>query len=100
LILGHAGYHFVKDAQGGNAMSDEVGEHAGAVHRHDVAQVIRWLFIAAIVVGLVLVGMDNRTDVPVGYAIGDAHAPGWIVIIASAVAGMFIGWLLRHRRRV
>jgi uncharacterized integral membrane protein len=78
-------------------MSDEIGEHAGAVHRHDVAQLIRWVFIAAIVVGLVLVGMDNRDDVRVGYAVGDTQAPIWIVIIAAAVAGVFIGWLIRHR---
>jgi uncharacterized integral membrane protein len=83
-------------------MSDDVAEHASAVHRRDVAQLIRWLFIAAIVVGLVLVAMDNRDDVRVGYAVGDAQAPIWIVIIFAAVAGMFIGWLIRHRphRRV
>jgi uncharacterized integral membrane protein len=81
-------------------MSDEISDHAGAVHRRDAMQMVRWLFIAAIVVGLVVVGMDNRDDVRVGYAFGDAQAPIWIVIIAAAVAGMFIGWLLRHRRRV
>jgi uncharacterized integral membrane protein len=83
-------------------MSDEITEHAAAVHRRDAMQLVRWLFIAAIVVGLVLVGMDNRDDVRVGYAIGERNAPIWTVIIAAAVAGMFIGWLLRHRpgRRV
>ncbi len=80
-------------------MSDDVVEHSGAVHRHDATQLIRWLLIAAIVVGLVLVAMDNRDDVRVGYAVGDAEAPIWIVIIAAAVAGVFIGWLVRHRPR-
>ena len=80
-------------------MSDDVVEHSGAVHRHDAMQLIRWLLIAAIVVGLVLVAMDNRDDVRVGYAVGDAEAPIWIVIIAAAVAGVFIGWLVRHRPR-
>ena len=80
-------------------MSDDVIEHSGAVHRHDAMQLIRWLLIAAIVVGLVLVAMDNRDDVRVGYAVGDAEAPIWIVIIAAAVAGVFIGWLIRHRPR-
>jgi uncharacterized integral membrane protein len=60
---------------------------------------VRWVLIAAIVVGLVLVAMDNRDDVRVGYAVGDAEAPIWIVIIAAAVAGVFIGWLVRHRPR-
>jgi uncharacterized integral membrane protein len=80
-------------------MSDDVAEHSGAVHRHDIAQLVRWLFIAAIVVGLVLVAVDNRDDVRVGYAVGDAQAPIWIVIVLAAIAGMFIGWLIRHRPR-
>ncbi len=80
-------------------MSDDVVEHAGAVHRHDAALIIRWIFIAAIVVAIVLVGMDNRDDVRVGYAIGDASAPIWTVIVIAAVAGMAIGWLIRHRPR-
>jgi uncharacterized integral membrane protein len=80
-------------------MSDDVGEHAGAVHRRDLAQMLRWLFIAAIVAALLLVGLDNRDDVRVGYAVGDTTAPIWIVIIAAAVGGMIIGWLIRHRPR-
>lgn len=80
-------------------MSDDVIEHTGAVHRRDAMQLIRWVLIAAIVVGIVLVAMDNRDDVRVGYAVGDAEAPIWIVIIAAAVAGVFIGWLVRHRPR-
>ena len=78
-------------------MSDEINDHAGAVHRHDFAQLVRWVFIAAIVAVVVVVAMDNRHDVRVGYAVGDAQAPIWIVIVAAAVAGMVIGWLIRHR---
>jgi uncharacterized integral membrane protein len=78
---------------------DDASGHAGAVHRRDAAQLIRWLFIAAIVVVLVLVAMDNRDDVRVGYAVGDTTGPGWIVILASAAAGVVIGWLVRHRPR-
>jgi uncharacterized integral membrane protein len=78
-------------------MSDDVVEHSGAVHRHDAAMVVRWVFIAAIVVAIVLVALDNRKDTPVGYVVGDASAPTWIVIVIAAVAGMVIGWLIRHR---
>jgi uncharacterized integral membrane protein len=60
---------------------------------------IRWILIAAIVVAIVVVAMDNRDDVRVGYALGDAEAPIWIVMIAAAVAGIVIGWLIRHRPR-
>ena len=78
-------------------MSNDVVDNAGAVHRRDAAMMIRWVFIVAIVVALVLVAMDNRDDVRVGYAVGDASAPIWTVIVISAVAGLIIGWLIRHR---
>jgi uncharacterized integral membrane protein len=80
-------------------MSDDVGEHAGAVHRRDAAQLIRWLLIAAIVAAVVVVAMDNRKDVRVGYVFGDREAPIWTVIVAAAVVGMVVGWLVRHRPR-
>lgn len=80
-------------------MSDAVGEHAGAVHRHDAARLLRWLFIAAVVVAIVVVALDNRNDVRVGYAFGDAEAPIWTVMVAAALAGVFIGYLIRHRPR-
>ena len=80
-------------------MSNDVQEHAGAVHRHDAALIVRWVLIAAIVVATIVVAMDNRSDVSVGYAVGDAQAPVWIVIVVAAVAGLLIGWLIRHRPR-
>lgn len=80
-------------------MSDDIGEHAGAVHRRDAAQLIRWLLIAAIIAAVVVVAMDNRKDTRVGYVFGDREAPTWTVIVAAAVAGMVVGWLVRHRPR-
>jgi uncharacterized integral membrane protein len=80
-------------------MGDDAREHAGAVHRRDVGRLLRWLFVAAIVAAIVLVALDNRTDVRVGYVVGDAQASIWVVILVAAVAGMVIGWLLRHRPR-
>jgi len=80
-------------------MSADISEHAGAVHRHDFAVILRWLFIAAVVVALVLVAMDNTDKVRVGYAVGDVQAPIGIVMIAAAAAGIIIGWLVRHRPR-
>ncbi|HEY0518999.1 MAG TPA: LapA family protein [Ilumatobacteraceae bacterium] len=80
-------------------MTDEVSDYAGAVHRRDVAHLIRWIFIVLIIAALVAVAMDNRDDVPIGYVVGDASAPLWIVVVASAIGGMIIGWLVRHRPR-
>jgi uncharacterized integral membrane protein len=80
-------------------MRADVEEHAGAVHRHDVAKIFRWLIVAAIVVAIVVVARDNRADTRVGYAIGDAQAPIWVVILVAGLAGMIIGWLVSHRSR-
>ncbi|MDQ1423266.1 MAG: hypothetical protein QOD72_764 [Acidimicrobiaceae bacterium] len=78
---------------------DEVEQHAAAVHRRDAGHLARLIFAAAIVVALVIVGLDNRDDVRVGYGVGHASAPVWIVIVAAGLAGVVIGWLVRHRPR-
>jgi uncharacterized integral membrane protein len=78
---------------------DEVDRHAAAVHRRDMARLIRLVVIAVIVAALIAVAMDNRDDVRVGYAVGDTEAPVWIVVVVATVCGVFIGWLSRHRPR-
>jgi len=78
---------------------NEVDHHAAAVHRRDIARVVRLLIIAAIVAALVVVAMDNRDDVRIGYAAGETEAPVWIALVAATVCGVLIGWLLRHRPR-
>ena len=80
-------------------MKRDVVVDQAAVHRHDAAVLVRWLFVAAIVVAIVIVAMDNRADTRLGYAIGDAQAPTWIVIVAAALAGAVIGWLVRRGAR-
>jgi uncharacterized integral membrane protein len=76
---------------------DEVDQHSGAVHRRDAMQIARFVIVAAIVAALIVVAMDNRDDVRIGYAVGDANAPIWIVLVAAAIAGVFVGWLMRRR---
>ena len=80
-------------------MGKDVDDHAGAVHRHDAGKIFRWLIVAAIVVAIVVVARDNRRDTRVGYAFGDAEAPIWVVILVAGLAGIVIGWLVRHRPR-
>jgi len=75
----------------------DVERHAAAVHRRDAARLFRFVIVAVLIAALVIVGMDNRSDVRVGYAFGDASAPIWVVLVLAAIAGLFIGWLLRHR---
>ena len=80
-------------------MHNDGDEHAAAVHRRDAAKIVRWLIVAAILVAIVVVARDNRRDTRVGYAFGDTEAPIWVVILVAGLAGMVIGWLIRHRPR-
>lgn len=81
------------------AEHDEVERNRGAVHRRDVASIVRLVVVVALVGAFVAVVLDNRAHVQVGYVIGEASAPGWLVILLSAVGGLVIGWLLRLRSR-
>ena len=78
---------------------DEVDRNTAAVHRRDVGRIIRMIVVVALVAVLVVVALDNRNKARVGYAIGDADIPVWFLIVAAAVGGMIIGWLVRHRPR-
>jgi len=80
-------------------MNDDISEHSGAVHRRDAGRVIRMVLIVAIAVAIIVVALDNRDDVRVGYAFGSAQAPIWIVVVAAAIGGVLIGWLIKHRPR-
>jgi uncharacterized integral membrane protein len=70
-----------------------------ATRSHDAGVIIRFVLIAAIVVVIVLVALDNRDDVRVGYVFGDKQGPIWIVLVAAAAAGFIVGWLATRRRR-
>ena len=81
------------------AERDDIDRASGAVHRRDLGRIIRMVVVVALVVILVAVAFDNRADVRVGYLIDEAMAPGWLVIILSALGGLVIGWLMRLRSR-
>ena len=76
---------------------DEQTVHTRSSRGHDAALVLRVLVIVAIIVVLVAFGLDNRSDVRVGYPSGHKQGPIWVVMLGSAVAGVIIGWLLKHR---
>ncbi len=80
-------------------MSDSVVvKHAGAVHRHDLARLLRFLLAIGVVVALVLVGFDNRSKVRIGYVFGQAQAPVWVVVVGAALAGIIIAALAGRNR--
>jgi uncharacterized integral membrane protein len=80
-------------------MTNDVDEYAAQVHRRDVRRLIRFAMIVVVVVVVVAIALDNRDDVRVGYVVGDASAPLWLVIVVAVAVGMVFGWLLRFRRR-
>ncbi len=75
-----------------------VVENAGAVHRRDLARLLRFLFAVAVLIALVLVGFDNRTKVRIGYVVGHAQAPVWVVVVGAALGGIVIAALTRRKR--
>jgi uncharacterized integral membrane protein len=78
---------------------DAVLENAGAVHRRDLARTLRFLLAIGVVVALVLVALDNRSKVRIGYVFGHAQAPVWVVVVGAAFAGVVIAALARNNRR-
>ncbi len=78
---------------------DAVVDNAGAVHRRDLARTFRFLLAIGVLVALVLVGFDNRSKVRIGYVVGHAQAPVWVVVVGAALAGMIITALAGRNRR-
>lgn len=84
-----------------NEQAYEQGVHdqAKSRHRRDVGRLLRLLVAAAIVLGLVIMAMDNRDNVRLGYPGGHRSAALWTVVAGAAIAGVLIGWLIKHRPR-
>jgi uncharacterized integral membrane protein len=78
-------------------MSEHDNDRTSVNQVRDVGRLLRLLVAAALVAAIVVVGFDNRDDVRLGYVFGDAEAPVWIVLVAAGVAGVIIGWLVKHR---
>jgi uncharacterized integral membrane protein len=53
---------------------------------------------AVLLIALIAVIVDNHKSVRVGYVVGDAEAPLFVVLVVAALAGAVIGWLFLHRR--
>jgi uncharacterized integral membrane protein len=59
----------------------------------------RLVVALVIVAAVVAVAVDNRHEVEVGYVVGDVSAPLWVVLVAAGIAGIVVGWLVKHRPR-
>jgi uncharacterized integral membrane protein len=77
-----------------------MSDHQPTAHRAgDRSGIARWIVAALIIVAIVAVAIDNREEISVGYVFGDASAPVWVILVAAGVAGILIGWLIKHRPR-
>ncbi len=65
--------------------------------RDSAGRMARLVIAAVIVAAIVAVAIDNREEVDVGYVVGDASAPIWVVLVVAGIAGVVIGWLIKHR---
>lgn len=64
---------------------------------HNAGRILRLLIAAVIVAVVVVMGLDNRQKVRVGYPSGHVNVAMWIVLVGAAIAGVIIGWLIKHR---
>ena len=72
-------------------MNERVNEHGSS------SRTIRIVIAALIVAVIIVVAIDNSESVEVGYVIGETEAPVWVVLVAAGIAGVVIGWLIKHR---
>ena len=77
--------------------SKMIGDTIQWKERNDLARVARGAVVLLIIATIIALAVDNRHHVEVGYLVGDATAPAWMVLIASAIGGVVIGWLVKHR---
>ena len=75
----------------------DVDDRSLTTQARDVGRGVRLLVAAALIAAIVIVALDNRDDVRLGYVFGDVQAPVWIALVAAGVVGVLIGWLLKHR---
>jgi uncharacterized integral membrane protein len=77
-----------------------VSNHSeSAITSRGVSGIVRVTVVAVIVALVLLVAVDNRGDVRLGYVTGSTEAPLWLVVVVAGVAGLVVGWLVKHRPR-
>jgi uncharacterized integral membrane protein len=87
----------MRERQDQLSVHEEYDEREG--HRRRAAPTARLIVGAVLLVVVIAVVVDNRQGTTVGYVFGNVRAPLIVVMLASAVAGGLVGWLLLHRAR-
>lgn len=78
--------------------NDEVQNRENEVSFRDVGRLVRIVVVLIVLAATVLVALDNRDDVRLGYVFGDADAPVWVAMVGAGLAGLLIGLVARRRR--
>ena len=80
-----------------HVVNDQHGDTATVHERNSRARTARAVLGVILLVILVALVADNRSNVRVGWVIGDGEMPLAVVLTIAALAGAAIGWLLLHR---
>ncbi len=73
--------------------------HDRDLRRRSAGETLRLVLGLVLLAAVVAFVVDNRSDVRVGWVLGDSEAPLAFVLLITAVAGAGVGWLLMHRPR-
>jgi uncharacterized integral membrane protein len=87
----------MRERQDQLSVHEEYDEREG--HPRRSAQTARLIVGTVLLVVVIAVVIDNRQGTTVGYIYGNVRAPLIVVMLASAVAGGLVAWLLLHRAR-
>jgi hypothetical protein len=64
----------------------------------DLGSILRYGAFGLMAAAIVALVLDNRQQVRLGYVLGEATAPGWMVIVVAGICGIAIAWIIRYRR--
>ena len=78
-------------------MTDATHDRHTTSATHRAGASLRLALGLVLVAAIVAFAFDNRDNVRIGWVVGDADAPLVLVLLATAVVGAIVGWLLVHR---
>jgi len=78
-------------------MTDLAHHDQQAPVRHRAGTTLRIVVGLVLLAAIVAFAVDNRDQVRVGWIVGDGQAPLVLVLLATALVGAVMGWLLLHR---
>jgi uncharacterized integral membrane protein len=97
-IAGHqrisSGYGITVNALHSDRVEAAERNDRARTHRARTAHAVLGVILLVVLVALVA---DNRSNVRVGWVSGHGELPLAVVLAIAAVAGSVIGWLLLHR---